>query len=1174
MVVTTPVATIGVRGTAAAGVAAAEGELNTITLLSEEGGIVGEISVTNSTGTVVLNVANASVSVTSFFTTPSDPIILTNDQVNQLFGNVLSTLPPPPDGGGVDVGAVAPGQTNGNGEPNGDGQTGDGSDDNDDSDDTDGADNSDSDGEPATDGDGDEAALEDVDTAAGDGDGDAGDGANPFDADGGGPQSDSVEGDVLDESGDGGELLAVEVDFLDGDSGDGAEDGGSDTSVVEVPALDTAAETPDLDVEVATGAEDTPIGLTITAALKDLDGSESLAITIDGVPSGSILTADGQTIAIEDGSATLTPADLLNLNLTPPANFSGSIDLEVTATSTESNSGATADNIETLTVVVDPVADDPTLLSAPITGDEDTPINFTGLSAALNDTDGSETLSVTIAGIPSGATLFDDLAQQVIVSGGQATIADPARIVALDQFSITPPFNDDSDFQLTVTATSTEAANLDQASVQQIFDVTVVAVADTPTLSVAPLTVNEDTEIDFTGLSAALTDTDGSETLSVTISGIPAGARIFDNQDLEIAVVDGTVEITDPSEIAALSQFSIIPPPDDDSDFQLTATATSTESENQDQASIQQTFDVTVIAVADAPTLATTAISGNEDTQIDFTGLASALTDTDGSETLSVVISRIPDGALVFDDNDEKVDVEEGVATITDPDRLAALNLFSVKPPPDDDTDFTLTVTATTTETANGDQASVEQTFNVTVVAVADAPTLGIPGAPLVTNEDIAIDFTGLSSALTDTDGSETLSVTISTIPNGAKIFDDLGTELTISGNAVTITDPTQLTALSQFSVKPPPDDDTDFQLTVTATTTEVANGDQASAQQTFDVTVVAVADAPTLGVPGAPLVTNEDTAIDFTGLSSALTDTDGSETLSVTISSVPIGAKIFDDLGTELTLSGNAVTITDPTRLAALNLFSVKPPPGDDTDFQLTVTATTTEAANSDQASVVQTLDVTVVAVADAPTLAAPAAPLVGNEDTAIDFTGLSSALTDTDGSETLSVTISTIPNGAKIFDDLGTELPVSSNAVTITDPARLAALNLFSVKPPLDDDTNFQLTVTATTTETANGDQASVQQSFDITVNAVADAPALAVPGAPLVGNEDTVIDFTGLSSALTDTDARRRHRLHANGHRDHDRSGQRRSGIGRANLQCHRRRRRRRADAGGPRRTAGNQ
>ena len=415
------------------------------------------------------------------------------------------------------------------------------------------------------------------------------------------------------------------------------------------------------------------------------------------------------------------------------------------------------------------------------------------------------------------------------------------------------------------------------------------------------------------------------------------------------------------------------------------------------------------------------AISGNEDTQIDLTGLASALTDADGSETLSVEISGIPIGAKIFDDLGVELTVSNNAVTIADPARLAALSQFSIQPPLDDATDFQLTVTATTTEAANDDQASVQQTFDVTVVAVADAPTLAVPSAPLVTNEDTEIDLTGLSSALTDTDGSETLSVTISAIPNGAKIFDDLGTELTIGGNAVTITDPTRLAALSQFSVKPPPDDDTEFQLTVTATTTEVANGDQASAQQTFDVTVVAVADAPTLGIPGAPLVTNEDTAIDFTGLSSALTDTDGSETLSVTISTIPTGAKIFDDLGAELPVSGNAVTVTDPPRLAALDQFSVKPPPEDDADFQLTVTATTTETANGTQASSQQTFDITVNAVADAPLLAVPGQALLGNEDTGIDLTGLSSSLTDTDGSEALSIAISGIPAGATLFDDLG---------------------------------------------------------------------------------------------------------------------------------------------------------
>ena len=70
----------------------------------------------------------------------------------------------------------------------------------------------------------------------------------------------------------------------------------------------------------------------------------------------------------------------------------------------------------------------------------------------------------------------------------------------------------------------------------------------------------------------------------------------------------------------------------------------------------------------------------------------------------------------------------------------------AIKPPPPDDIDFTLTVTSTSTEGANGDQASIQQTFDVTVIAVADTPLLAVPTAPLVTNEDTAIDFTGLSS--------------------------------------------------------------------------------------------------------------------------------------------------------------------------------------------------------------------------------------------------------------------------------------------------------------------------------------------------------------------------------------------------------------------------------------------
>ena len=71
MVVTTPVATIGVRGTVVGGVSGPEGTLNTVTLLSD-----GEISVTNATGTTTLNLgAGQTLQVQSYFTDPGQPII-------------------------------------------------------------------------------------------------------------------------------------------------------------------------------------------------------------------------------------------------------------------------------------------------------------------------------------------------------------------------------------------------------------------------------------------------------------------------------------------------------------------------------------------------------------------------------------------------------------------------------------------------------------------------------------------------------------------------------------------------------------------------------------------------------------------------------------------------------------------------------------------------------------------------------------------------------------------------------------------------------------------------------------------------------------------------------------------------------------------------------------------
>ncbi|NQV47445.1 MAG: VCBS repeat-containing protein [Rhodospirillaceae bacterium] len=96
MTVTTPVATIGIRGTKVAGRAAQEGEENTITLLPETDAqgnqLVGELSVTNQGGTVTLNAVGATVQMSSSFTPPPAPVVFSQAQIQQQFGAALTTL--------------------------------------------------------------------------------------------------------------------------------------------------------------------------------------------------------------------------------------------------------------------------------------------------------------------------------------------------------------------------------------------------------------------------------------------------------------------------------------------------------------------------------------------------------------------------------------------------------------------------------------------------------------------------------------------------------------------------------------------------------------------------------------------------------------------------------------------------------------------------------------------------------------------------------------------------------------------------------------------------------------------------------------------------------------------------------------------------------------------------
>ena len=91
MKVTTPVLTIGVRGTQVAGKANTDGEDNEIVLLPNEDGSVGQIMIKNEGGEVLLTRAYEATIITDPFTVPTVPVILPKTEVLKKFASTIAT---------------------------------------------------------------------------------------------------------------------------------------------------------------------------------------------------------------------------------------------------------------------------------------------------------------------------------------------------------------------------------------------------------------------------------------------------------------------------------------------------------------------------------------------------------------------------------------------------------------------------------------------------------------------------------------------------------------------------------------------------------------------------------------------------------------------------------------------------------------------------------------------------------------------------------------------------------------------------------------------------------------------------------------------------------------------------------------------------------------------------
>ncbi|MRG71067.1 hypothetical protein GH722_04745 [Alphaproteobacteria bacterium HT1-32] len=113
MMVQTPVATIGVRGTKVVGEAGPEGSDNSFTLLREDDGTTGEIVVYNEGGIQVLNRPFQTVTISDPSAGVPDPVVISQEDVTNRYDMTLRALP------AVDHGNAAPQDGGDDGEESG-----------------------------------------------------------------------------------------------------------------------------------------------------------------------------------------------------------------------------------------------------------------------------------------------------------------------------------------------------------------------------------------------------------------------------------------------------------------------------------------------------------------------------------------------------------------------------------------------------------------------------------------------------------------------------------------------------------------------------------------------------------------------------------------------------------------------------------------------------------------------------------------------------------------------------------------------------------------------------------------------------------------------------------------------------------------------------------------------
>ena len=766
----------------------------------------------------------------------------------------------------------------------------------------------------------------------------------------------------------------------------------------------------------------------LATASEGADDAVVRAVTINGTEH-SIAATGNTTISVTDGTGQIIGTLVINAEGDYSFTAKSGIDhsnntlVQQIGFHLVDGDGDTDDGLLTLTI-----RDEAGKLTvSAVTGQEDAGASDSGqgipitMNLDVGDFDRGEHVEQLLIQAPAnaqGTFYFNGVALTTITQGGKTWYeVPPAAMVAVantdDKFQLTGvtfvPNHDYSSYnnggaplrfpvQLQVGVTEGSKPPVLTGN----LDITVQGIADKPLWDAGSThqhyTADEDSSGIALNVKAGLTDTDGSETLSYQIEWASGQGTLTLNGKVLTPGANGLYTVAG----GDINKVTVVPGKDYSGDIKLIVTPVSTEKTpvvTGKETALGDPLEVIVNVnpLADDAKLTVREIQGKEDTLIDLgskIGLAHLGDTTDGSEQLFVRISGLPAGATLL---------LGGVAVTLDAngyyevpyDRINDLKLL---PPKNSNVDFDLTIKGVVKDTAILTDASGQthtvvneketgsQSLHVDLVGVVDEPHFDLNttdwtqdgnGYSITIQEDgrAPLDFKLTSGEWTDTplDHSETLNLVLEGLPEGARVFDGSGKELTLTfagldgkGNPLYQVD---VTSLGNLQIQPPPNSTADLHLVGHVVVTE-NDGDHKSFDVPLTIKVEPAIDATDYAKTSHGL---ED---QFTVLDWQPDLTDGAEKVThLSLSGIEPGYEVWIRVGgveTQLTVSGGAVELSDAELQSLLGggQLLVRGPEDSDRDTTLqshvTVTQVDVDSSATAQKVIDGTLHVDIQAVVE----------------------------------------------------------------------------------------------------------------------------------------------------------------------------------------------------------------